>query len=184
MTTPELDAHIGKYIQGGFGQSDMAVLKKEIEKLVPGDLHVQIGIDEGRSLRVAHEYASPAIQIWGIDIHDPTHTPGLNRAEFMEQEGMVGLGKRCFYIHGDADEFQRAFLAPHKPFIRLLFIDGHHGKEDVEKNTKCWERLVEKDGVILYHDIDHPGVLAHLDEYYGKGNWEDTNGKIGKVVKK
>lgn len=174
----ELDAHIAAHIQGGFGQADMAVLKEEIEKLQPGSVHVQIGIDEGRSLRVAHEYAKQGVWIMGIDIHDPTNTPGLNRSQFMEQEGMVGVNKRCFYVHGDADWFSVFFK---EPFVDLLFIDGHHGKEDVERNTATWKSLVKQGGVILYHDIDHPGVLAHLDDYYGEGKWEDTNGKIGRV---
>lgn len=182
MTIPELDAHIAKHIQGGFGQADMAVLKEEIEKLEPENIHVQIGIDEGRSLRVAHEYAPEGVWIVGIDIHDPVKNPGLSRAEFMEQEGMVGLNKRCFYVHGDADLFTGIFYSNPNPFVKLLFIDGFHGKEDVERDTLKWIHLVKKRGVILYHDIDHPGVLAHLNEYYGEGNWINTNGKIGKVV--
>lgn len=180
MDIPTLDAHIAKYIQGGFGQSDMAVLKKEIEKLKPDDVHVQIGIDEGRSLRVAHEYAKEGVYIIGIDIHDPTNTPGLNRAQFMEQEGMVGIDKRCFYVHGDADKFANIFFDA----VSLLFIDGHHGLEDVERNTNNWYHTVVPGGTILYHDIDHPGVLEHLNKRYGKGKWEDTNGKIGKVIRK
>ena len=90
-TIKELGEYIAKYIQGGFGPADMAVLKEEIEKLEPGDVYVEIGVDEGRSARVAHEYAKEGVyKVW-IDIHDPIHTPGLNRAEFMEQEKMVGL---------------------------------------------------------------------------------------------
>lgn len=177
MTIPELDKHIASYIQGGFGQGDMEVLKKEIEKLSPGDLHVQIGIDEGRSLRVAHEYAKLGVYIVGIDIHDPTNTPNLNRSQFMEQEGMVGLGKRCFYIHGDADELAKVWDRT----IDLLFIDGHHGYEDVKRNHDMWIDLVRKGGVILFHDIDHPGVFEFLDKHY-EGKWENTNGKIGKVI--
>lgn len=181
MTVPELDKHIADHIQGGFGQADMALLKEEIEKLEPGKIHVQIGIDEGRSLRTAHEYAPEGVWIIGIDIHDPTNTPGLNRSQFMEQEGMVGIGKRCFYIHGDADEFAQ-MLWTKMSFVDLLFIDGHHSKEDVEKNTLMWKGLVRPGGVILYHDIDHPGVREHLNDYYGLGQWEDCHGKIGKVV--
>ena len=186
MTVPELDKHIADHIQGGFGQADMALLKEEIEKLESGDIHVQIGIDEGRSLRTAHEYAPEGVWIIGIDIHDPTNTPGLNRAQFMEKEGMVGIGKRCFYIHGDADEFSDLLWNVQGEtipdgWVDLLFIDGHHGYEDVKKNTLKWESWVKFGGVILFHDIDHLETRKFLNDHYGLGQWEDCHGKIGRV---
>lgn len=178
-TIEELDKHIASFIQGGFGQADMAVMKEECEKLKPGDIYVEIGVDEGRSARVAHEYCLEGVYKIFIDIHDHGPVPGvtISRAAFMEQEGMVGLGKRGFYVHGDADEFATLLRFP----ISLLFIDGHHSCEDVGRNTKMWKPLVKRGGIIIYHDIDHPGVLEHLDTYYGKGNWENCHGKIGRV---
>ena len=119
-TIDELDKHIAKYIQGGFGPADMAVMKEECEKLKPGDVYVEIGVDEGRSARVAHEYLHPDVYKLWIDIHDPdTHSASIGRRKWMEQEGMVGLGKKGFYIHGDADEFAPLL----KVSISLLFID-------------------------------------------------------------
>ena len=181
MNIPDLDAHIAKYIQGGFGQADMATMKEECEKLKEGDVHLQIGIDEGRSLRVAHEYSPEGVYILGIDIHDPTHTPGLNRSEFMEQEGMVGIDKRCFYVHGDADEFINVFFSKIK-FISLLFIDGHHDYDSVKENTLNWEGMVKEGGVILFHDYDHPETKRWLDEHYGD-NKEVLHNKIVRVIK-
>lgn len=180
MTIPELDAHIAKYIQGGFGQADMAVMKEECEKLKAGDVYVEIGVDEGRSARVFHEYAPEGVYGIFIDIHDHGPVPNvtISRAVFMEQEGMVGLGKRGFYIHGDADEFATLLRGP----ISLLFIDGHHSYEDVEKNTLMMEPLVKKGGVILFHDTDYTdGVPKFLDDYYGVGKWENLHGKVGRV---
>lgn len=178
-TIDELDKYIASFIQGGFGQADMAVMKEECEKLKPGDVYVEIGVDEGRSARVAHEYCPEGVYKIFIDIHDHGPVPNVtvSRAVFMEQEGMVGLRKKGFYIHGDADEFATLLLVP----VSLLFIDGHHSCKDVEKNTKMWNHLVKKGGTIIYHDIDHPGVLEHLNTYYGKGKWENCHGKIGRV---
>lgn len=182
---PELDAHIAKHIQGGFGPADMAVMKEECEKLKPGDVYVEIGVDEGRSARVAHEYCSEGVYKIFIDIHDPTHTPNLNRAEFMEQEGMVGLGKKGFYVHGDADEFRDCIDIMQedyekKPFIKLLFIDGHHDYDSIKKNTLQWEALV--DGIILFHDYDHPDTKRWLNEHY-RDNKEVLHNKIVRVRK-
>lgn len=180
MTIPELDKYIADHIQGGFGPADMAIMKEEAEKLKPGDVYVEIGVDEGRSARVFHEYAPEGVYALFIDIHDPTNTPNLNRAQFMEQEGMVGLGKRKFYVHGDADEFALFFNLT--GFVNLLFIDGHHGYEDVKKNTLMWEPRMKKGGIILFHDYDHLETKKWLDEHYGD-NKEVLHGKIVRVRK-
>lgn len=59
--------------------------------------------------------------------------------------------------------------------ISLLFIDGSHEYEDVKKDFYLWEKFVEKDGYILFHDSfpqGHPDVqlfiIKHLynrDDY-------------------
>ena len=184
-TIEELDKHIAKYIQGGFGQADMAVMKEECEKLKPGDVYVEIGVDEGRSARTAHEYCPEGVYKIFIDIHDHGPVPNvtISRAAFMEQEGMVGLGKKGFYVHGDADEFVD-LLEGKSRNIALMFIDGHHDYESVKINTLKWEGLVMKGGTILFHDIDYKnGVPDFLDDHYGEGKWENLHGKIGRVRK-
>ena len=138
MTPEQLDKYISNHIQGVFSVSDIMVLKEEIEKLQAGDLYVEIGVDEGRSARVAHEYADPGVfKVW-IDINDPAP-----RAKFMQKEGMVGIEKRGFHVHGDADEFYE-LLKWYTPGIKLLFIDGHHDYESVKKNTIYWEELIKR----------------------------------------
>lgn len=179
MDIDELDQYIGSKIQGVFSKADMAVLKEEIEKLVPGNVYVEIGTDEGRSARVAHEYAKEGVyKVW-IDINDPGPISGITvgRGKFMQNEGMVGLGKKGFWVHGDADEFVPLFL----PDIKLLFIDGHHDYESVKNNTLKWEKRV-KGGTILFHDYDHPDTKRWLDEHYGL-NKEVLHNKIVRVKK-
>ena len=186
MDIPTLDKHIADHIQGGFGQADMAVMKQEIEKLEPGDVYVEIGVDEGRSARVAHEYAKEGVYKIFIDIHDHGPVPNVtvSRAVFMEQEGMVGLGKTGFYIHGDADffaDFIKDIACSDKRFIRLIFIDGHHDYDSVKQNTLKWENYVKKGGVMLFHDYDHPETKRWTDEHYGD-NKEVLHNKIVKVT--
>jgi len=139
----------------------------------------EIGVDEGRSARVSHEYAHPdVLKIW-IDIHDPLpHKLSIGRAPWMEQEGMVGLDKKGFYVHGDADNF--AMIFDRKPFVNLMFIDGHHDYESVKMNTFMWTPLMKKGSTILYHDYDHPESKIFLDEHYGK-NKEVLHDKIVRV---
>lgn len=182
-TIDELDKHIAKYIQGGFGPADMAVMKEECQKLKPGDVYVEIGVDEGRSARVAHEYCHPDVYKLYIDIHDPdTHPASIGRRKWMEQEGMVGLGKKGFYIHGDADEFALFLgdLITAYEFIDLIFIDGHHNYDSVKQNTLKWEFFMREGSTMLFHDYDHPDTKRWLDEHYGN-NKEVLHGKIVRV---
>ena len=178
MTIPELDEHILKYIQGVFSQTDMEVLKREVEKLKPGDIYVEVGVDEGRSARVAHEYAHPDVYKLYVDIAniDP-HPVSIGRGKWMQQEGMVGIGKKGFFVHGDGDIFPKIFTSK----VSLMFLDPHHGYEDIQSCTLAWEKHVKKGGVILFHDYDHPGTKAFLDDHYGDKK-EVFHGKIVKVV--
>src|SRR3990167_7783762 len=138
MDIPDLDKHIAKYIQGGFGQADMTVMKEEAEKLKPGGVYVEIGVDEGRSARVFHEYAPDGVYGLFIDITD--HVSDMMKI-IAKYESI--------------------------PFINLLFIDGHHDYDSVKNNTLQWENFVKMGGVILFHDYDHLETKRWLDEHYG-----------------
>lgn len=181
MKIEELSQHISNSIQGMFGPADMEVLKTEIEKLKPGDIYLEIGVDEGRSMAVAHHYAKEGVFIVGIDFHDVyPHSASVGRGVFAEQEEIIGHKKRGFFVHGDADVFWQLWMEP----INLLFIDGGHSYGEVKENTLHWEGLVPSGGVILFHDIDHPETRKWVNDHYGKDGYEDLHGKIGKVVVK
>lgn len=166
-----LNKYIAGHIQGVFSVSDMKVLKREIEKLQPGQVYVEIGVDEGRSFRTAHEYAKEGVIKIGIDINDivPFKWEGgrsIGRAPFMQQEGIVGLEKTGFYVHGDANVFAELF---DRPFVDLLLVDGFHGYEDVKKNMVAWEHLVVDGGTIIFHDYidaNSKGVREWVDKQY------------------
>jgi hypothetical protein len=176
----EYDAYLQKHIQGMFSTKDMEIMKEEIEKLKPGDIYLEIGVDEGKSMAVAHHYAKPGVFIIGIDFHDVyIHSVSIGRGAFAEKEGMIGFQKHGFFIHGDADVFAELWTKP----ISLMFIDGGHDYFEVKKNSDLWAPKMKKGGTILYHDIDYgpPGVKGFLDDHYGKDKWEALHGKIGRV---
>lgn len=171
--------YLNKHIQGMFGPADMLSLRDEIVKLKPGQVYLEIGVDEGRSMATAHHYAKEGVYIVGVDMHDVyVHSASLGRGAFAEREGIIGYQKPGFFVHGDADMFAALWNHP----IDLLFIDGGHDYEEVKLNTLKWEKFVPKGGTILFHDIDYasPGVKDWLDEHYDK--WENLHDKIGKVI--
>ena len=178
-TIEELSNHINQSIQGMFGLADMEVMKTEIEKLKPGGVYLEIGVDEGRSMAVAHHYAKDGVFVVGVDIHDvsPVLPHTIGRGVFAEQEGIIGFQKRGFFVHGDADTFAELWTKP----INLIFIDGGHDYEEVKKNCLRWEPFMAKGSVMLFHDIDYPapGPREFLDDHFDK--WEDLHSKIGKV---
>ena len=177
MNYQEINDYLDGKIQGGFGSVEAKVFEEEFEKLEAGSVYLEIGVDEGRSFYFASIYAKRGVFLIGIDIHnvDP-HQKSIGRGKFMEQEGLVGLGKRGFFIHGDADELVNAVHIK----VDLLFIDGHHDYESVKKNYMSWFPFVRKGGVILFHDYDHPDVKRFLDEKF-EDNKQVIGGKIVKI---
>ena len=178
MKVPELHLYILKHIQGVFGESDMRIMKKHIEKLEPGEVYLEVGVDEGRSFTTAHHYAKEGVFVVGVDIHDvPPHAVSEGRGPFAESEGMIGIGKHGFFVHGDGDIFAKLWTKP----ISLMFLDPHHDYESIKSCTLAWEPKMKKGGVILFHDYDHDETKKWLDEHYGD-NKELLNNKIIKVV--
>ena len=174
MNKEQLDQYIKDHIQGVFGEYE--VFKEEVSKLKPGQIYLEIGVDEGKSMTVAHHYAKKGVYIIGIDFHDvPPHKVSIGRGPFAESQGIIGHKKPGFFVHGDADVFSELWDVD----IDLLFIDGGHSYEEVKENTLNWERFVPPGGTILFHDTDSPGVMDWLNEHYS--NWENIGDKIGRV---
>jgi len=173
----KLNQYISDHIQGVFGEYEL--FKEEVGKLEPGQIYLEIGVDEGKSMTVAHHYAKEGVYLIGIDISDvPPHEVSIGRGPFAVKDGLIGIGKKGFFVHGDADEFAALWTIP----IDLLFIDGHHDYESVRKNTLQWEPFVKPKGIILFHDYDHPDTKRWLDEHY-KNNKEVFGDKIVRVKK-
>jgi len=176
---PELDQWITDHIQGVFGQGEMAVMKEEIEKLEPGEIYLEIGVDEGRSFTTASYYAKDGVWIIGVDYIDPTarhQYMNIQLGHFPNGQSLIQLGATRGYMHVDAKMFASLWTKP----ISLLFIDGDHSYEGVSMDSLLWEPLVKKGGTILYHDIDHPDVFKFLNDRYPTG-WESLVGKLARV---
>lgn len=180
-TIDELNDYFEGKIAGGFFKADMAVQKEEIEKLNAGDVYLEIGVDEGKSLSCAYFAAKEGVFCVGVDYIDPPA-----RAPYMNQpfgyspngQGLIVHGSSVMYIHGDAEMVAKVWDRP----INLLFIDGDHSYEGVKKDHDAWFPKVVKGGTVLYHDYDHPETKQFLDDTFGD-NKEVLHNKIVRVRK-
>src|SRR4030043_1537277 len=182
-TVKELDEYMTPFITASFSLTDMQVLKDEVEKLRPGQVYLEIGVAQGKSLTTAWYFSKPGVFTIGIDYFDP-HL----RAEFMNMtvgdfpngHHIIGEGSDCVFIHADVRTVAEFWNIP----LNLLFIDGGHNYEDVRADTLEYTPHVVKGGTILLHDYDGcnaPGVPKWIDEYYPGA--EILHGKIARVHK-
>ena len=168
-------------IQGSFWINDMRIIKEEIEKLTSGQIYLEVGVDEGKSLSTAAYYAPEGVYTVGVDYIDPpARAPymKIRLGHFPKGESLISLGSKTFYMQADANELAKIWNTP----LDLLFIDGDHSYEGVKNDTLSWEPKVKEGGTILFHDYDSLPVKEWLDEHYGK-NKEVLHGKIVRVRK-
>ena len=182
-TVEELDAYMTPFITGSFSLTDMEVLKEEVEKLKPGDVYLEIGVAQGKSLTTAYHFSKEGVITVGIDYFDP-HRRGefmnMTVGDFPNGHRIIGDGSDCIFIHSDARAVAKIWKTP----INLLFIDGGHNYEDVKADTLEFMPHVIKGSTILLHDYDGqnaPGVPKWIDEKFPHA--EILHGKIARVHK-
>lgn len=144
---------------GVFTKGDMKIMKREISKLQPGEIYLEIGVDKGRSLWTAKQLA-PLVRCIGVEIHT---------------EPVAWIGDVEF-IKGDSQEVAKTWTDE----IALLFIDGDHSYEGVKKDLDSWYPHVKSGGVIMVHDFrpDIPGVVYAMSQFCVENNigrWEWYN---------
>jgi len=171
-TVQDLSDWVWEHIQGCFPPTDMKVHKREVEKLKPGDVYLEVGVSQGLSFTNAEHFSKDGVFVMGIDIYDPVH-----RAEYMQGKSeLIREGKKNFYMHADSNQAAELFKKFKQPFIKLLFIDGLHDYESVKLDTLNWEKLVVPGGTIMFHDyIQVDAVQTWVDEHYGKKVKVDQN---------
>lgn len=135
---------------GQFSQYDMRIIVPEIQKLEPGEIYLEIGVDRGRSLWVAREMSKPGVRVIGIDIQDDPRVPDTR------------------FIKGDSVDVAKKWSPENR--ISLLFIDGDHTYEGCKRDIEAWFPHMKEGGMIFFHDCDEtsPGVVMAVAEAYIK----------------
>ena len=146
---------------GHFGTGAIEGLVREIKKLKPGQVYVEVGSFYGKSLFVARCAADWDLKVCGVDL---LPNPGIPRTTFYQ---------------GDSVEIAKDFNEK----IDLLFIDGDHTYEGVRRDIRAW---CPKAKTILFHDYDQDSVKRAVDEYCKVKTFisKTCNSNIAKFISK
>lgn len=142
----DLEALEVKARLGAFSTLDMAVLVPEVEKLKPGQVYLEIGVDKGKSLSVARMVAKEGVEVWGVDLREDPKVEGTS------------------FIRGDSKDVAKLNW---EKKIDVLFIDGDHSYEGCKADIDSWYPHMAEHGVMLFHDCDEtsPGVVRAVHEF-------------------
>jgi hypothetical protein len=157
--------------QGAFSTFDAEVLVAEVEKLEPGQVYLEVGVDKGKSLHIARAVAKKGVKVFGVDLNIDPKIPGTT------------------FLQGDSKLISQGWNIP----IDVLFIDGDHSYLGCKIDIESWFPHVKEGGVMLFHDCDEssPGVVQAVAEFVNnfKGrlnSWQlfkrtDKNTSISKI---
>ena len=110
---------------------------------------VEMGVAEGVSARALREAMKADARLFLVDPFHLSRVPALN---FMKRVAMrnvrAGGPGKVIWIQRFSHE---AVVGWNEP-IDLLFIDGDHAEEAVERDWREWSPFVRSGGVALFHD--------------------------------
>ena len=122
---------------GAFSTYDAEILIAQLEKLEPGQLYLEVGVDKGKSLWISKQVVKEGVEVHGVDLRED---PGVTGAVFHRGDS-VAIAK----------DWEKK--------IDVLFIDGDHSYEGVKKDWEMYGPLVREGGIIAFHD-----ALYHADK--------------------
>ena len=144
---------------GFLREFEVSALKELVRLAIDGKsrptLFVNVGAGHGTS-SLAMAEACPQAEIYTID--SDTWFLKCERDTFM-MSGII----HPHQIHANSHDPDLEF--EHK--ADLIFIDADHREEEVRADILKWLQFVRKDGIMAFHDYDHPnypGVKIAVDE--------------------
>lgn len=139
---------------GAFSTFDMAVCVPEIEKLEPGQVYLEVGVDRGKSLSIARMVAKRGVEVIGVDLRENPNVPDT--------------------LFFQMDSKDAAKIVNRK--VDVIFIDGDHSYEGCKADIDSWYPHMAKGGVMLFHDCDEtsPGVVQAVKEFVEENGFEDV----------
>jgi len=133
---------------------------------VPMIVNVGIAAKYGCCSMACLRHGAPGSHLVGIDVEDQGEIPSY-----------LDRGHTVFIID-DSSSAGARWQVP----IHLLFIDGDHSREGVERDIVAWTRHVAEGGVVGFHDVNWKGsgfehvvgVREAVDSWQGSGCWSES----------
>ena len=149
---------------GAFSTYDAEILIAQLEKLEPGQLYLEVGVDKGKSLWISKQVVKEGVEVHGVDLRED---PGVTGAVFHRGDSVA--------IAKDWDKK-----------IDVLFIDGDHSYEGCKRDIEAWLPHLKENGVMLFHDCDEssPGVVRAVSEFVDTYKGVMTSWKLFKRTDK
>lgn len=138
---------------GAFSRFDMEALGPYLQKLLPNEIYLEIGVDKGRSLDFARRVTDPATIVCGVDLKNDPEVPGTK------------------FYQGYSKDIARTWRWELTMWrVSLLFVDGDHSYLGCRTDIEEWLPNMKKGATIFFHDCDEtsPGVMEAVDEFMKK----------------
>lgn len=128
---------------GAFSTFDSEIVMTEVEKLKPGQVYLEVGVDKGKSLSIARMVAEEGVEVHGVDLRPDPEVPGT------------------VFHHNDSFTFKLGKK------VNVIFIDGDHTYEGCKADIDNWFPQMAEKGVMCFHDCDatSPGVVQAVREF-------------------
>ena len=143
---------------GAFSTLDMQVFVPEIQKLVAGDVYMEIGTDKGKSLSIAKMVVGKNVSLNACDL---VFTDELK--EYLKDKPDIN------FMWMSSESAAKVWQERGGLKIHLLFIDGDHSYEGCKSDLDHWLTFMAEHSTILFHDCDEssPGVVEAVAEFAG-----------------
>jgi predicted O-methyltransferase YrrM len=163
-------------VEGSTTNDELIHLQKMVGLLKKGSTVVEVGSHRGRSAIAMAKVAkkNDSSRVYAVDPHLPF--TGVNGREFgpLDQEYMyraiteAGVGCYLFVVSLTSEGVSNAWGDEE---VDLVFLDGDHSAEGVNKDVSIWASKLRKDGFLAFHDSNLEAVKSCVSKLVESGDW-------------
>jgi cephalosporin hydroxylase len=129
---------------------------------------LEIGTAGGGTLFLLSRVARPDASIISLDLPGGGFGGGYLSSKIPFYQTFATQNQKIYFVREDSHSPQtfqliQETLKGHK--LDLLFIDGDHTYYGVKKDFEMYSRLVEKGGLIAFHDVCRTGIETGCEVY-------------------
>jgi predicted O-methyltransferase YrrM len=121
---------------------------------------LEIGTGSGGTLYLFARMASPSASLISLDLPGGSFGGGYGKHKIALYRSFAGPNQRIHLLRIDSHEktaVDKVGEILDNSKLDFLFIDGDHSYEGVKKDFETYSQLVQKGGIVAFHDIvPHP----------------------------